>query len=519
MIKDLLAKGYFPKELPPPFNTKKLAPVLSSRSNLPQSFTNGRRKAKVLTHNLARPGSVRRKLGVPNPVLHYNLCHDIASSWKNTLSLIIKQSPFSLSAPSRQSSSQRAFSPRRPRSQEILERASIRSTAKYILQTDISRFYHSIYTHSIPWAIHSKAKAKNNYSYNLVGNSIDRWIRNGQDRQTLGVPVGPDTSWVVSELILAQVDKAIPRQFRGKGMRWVDDYEFGCSSISEAEGLLANIQNELAEYELDVNDGKSKIIDAPVPLEPEWTSHLRNFKFRRRADSQRYDLIQYFSKAFTYQRENKSDGVLRYAIARLREIRIDASNFDLFSDLLIHCMISEPGCMSFVFEEILKCQTAGYSPPNVKLEDALNDIILRHARVLHASEVAWGLWGAILFNISLDANAERAISKMEDSVIALLALDAQRRGLLSSSLSKSNWSSFMKQSELYENQWLLCYEANVKKWLPSVGGGDHVAGDQNFNYLKNCNVEFYDLNAPKWVRKSPQILRQYPSSGGGGGTS
>jgi hypothetical protein len=38
--------------------------------------------------------------------------------------------------------------------------AAVRYAARYVLKTDVARFYHSIYTHSIPWVIHGKAAAK-----------------------------------------------------------------------------------------------------------------------------------------------------------------------------------------------------------------------------------------------------------------------------------------------------------------------------------------------------------------------
>lgn len=73
----------------------------------------------------------------------------------------------------------------------------------------------------------------------------------------------------------------------------------------------------------------------------------------------------------------------------------------------------------------------------------------------------------------------------------MLALDAESKGLVPSGLQKAKWQSRMATSELFEEQWLLAYGANVKGWLPSVGGGDHVAADPLFSYLKRIGVEFY----------------------------
>lgn len=49
---------------------------------------------------------------------------------------------------------------------------------EYVLHTDISDCYGSIYTHSVPWALHTKTVAKaNRDDNNLIGNTIDKHLR------------------------------------------------------------------------------------------------------------------------------------------------------------------------------------------------------------------------------------------------------------------------------------------------------------------------------------------------------
>ena len=61
----------------------------------------------------------------------------------------------------------------------------------YIYHTDITDCYCSIYTHSIPWAIHSKKYAKKHKNdKKLVGNVIDNHIRAMSYGQTNGIPQG-----------------------------------------------------------------------------------------------------------------------------------------------------------------------------------------------------------------------------------------------------------------------------------------------------------------------------------------
>ena len=66
-----------------------------------------------------------------------------------------------------------------------MARAFCRASARYLLQTDIDNFYPSIYTHVIPWALHTKSAAKQRrHNYNLAGNVLDYIVRNSQDQQT-----------------------------------------------------------------------------------------------------------------------------------------------------------------------------------------------------------------------------------------------------------------------------------------------------------------------------------------------
>ena len=106
------------------------------------------------------------------------------------------------------------------------EERILRSTcSRHLLQVDISRFYHSIYTHSIAWALHGKAQAKANRSRSLYGNALDEDVRKTRDGQTMGVPIGPDTSRIISEIVAAAIDLDLQQRLgEVVGVRWVDDY-------------------------------------------------------------------------------------------------------------------------------------------------------------------------------------------------------------------------------------------------------------------------------------------------------
>jgi hypothetical protein len=124
-------------------------------------------------HNIPHVGLARRRLSIPNPVLYYNLCQEISTNWQ-MLHSHTQASLLSKSKPTVAPSNSTGRSILRENDFNALPniRSRIRANSRYVLRTDISKFYHSIYTHSIPWAIHGKAYAKANRRVANLGNTL-----------------------------------------------------------------------------------------------------------------------------------------------------------------------------------------------------------------------------------------------------------------------------------------------------------------------------------------------------------
>src|SRR5262249_30961617 len=122
-------------------------------------------------------------------------------------------------------------------------RVHSRRHARYVLLADVAEFYRTLYTHSIPWALHTKAVAHQPANFNndrLLGVRIDRALRNCQDRQTNGIPIGPDTSFVIGEIVLTAVDLEFLANIDPlSALRFYDDYELVFEKFSDAENALA----------------------------------------------------------------------------------------------------------------------------------------------------------------------------------------------------------------------------------------------------------------------------------------
>jgi hypothetical protein len=113
-----------------------------------------------------------------------------------------------------------------------------------------------------------------------------------QDGQTLGIPTGPDASFILSEIIATAVDQKL-QQAGISGMRYIDDYELIFPSRSAAEAGLAKLEQFLWDFELAINLRKTSIEELPVDLDRRWTSELRQYPFRD-VEVSAEELIDYF---------------------------------------------------------------------------------------------------------------------------------------------------------------------------------------------------------------------------------
>lgn len=329
-VESLIRKGYFPEEIIPPLNTEDLADTLSIIKPRLNSYS--AKTSKPVLFSIPKLKIFRRNLGIPNPLHHIRLSVVIENNWAsiqtycNASSLSI--TPLTISATSKRSLTEPDFV-------DKTHQQIVRSTSsRYLLHLDVARFYPSIYTHSIPWAIHTKTVAKASVGSSsfrtLYGNILDEAVRNSQDKQTMGIPIGPDTSRIISEIIGVAIDNELRRRIPTiVGLRHIDDLYFYFKTLADLEKTKSVIQTTIKDYELELNPRKIKIAELPsVTVEP-WISQFRTFKFSNHPKSQRHELLEYFNLAFDFSEKYPDGYVLHYAIPRLQFLSIDNTNFEL----------------------------------------------------------------------------------------------------------------------------------------------------------------------------------------------
>lgn len=520
MLMHILGRGYFPRELPSPFDTRSYAKLLGKKGvTAPDPFCFGKKGptyiSRPFSYNLARRGKLRRALSIPNPINFYHIAAIVENSWTDLQSHFVK---------TEQSLSRPIFSKRGrafewEKGFDLLPQAKLRTRngARYIVKTDISNFFPSIYTHSIPWALHTKAIGKTHRKFSdSLGSKLDIVIRNGQDQQTKGIPIGPDTSFLMAEVISTVLDDALVRKIGPRYHRYIDDYEFGCITAQESDNVLGTLQEVLEGYELTLNSSKTSLAELPSSINPLWIHELSAFKFRSTEKGQAKDLLHYFDLSIAHFAKCEDDPVIKYAIKKTSSIGIQPANWPLYESLLLQWATAEPGVLEVSIDFIKHYADCGAVIDRDKVKGVLQHIICLHSPKGHTSELAWAIWGMILFRLPIDNHVVKILNSIENSVVALLCLDARDQKLIDPTFDFSHWTSLMNETELRGPNWLLAYEAAKKKWLPTSDGCDYLRTARGFSYLSANDVYFYHVGktfsyAPRkkryWFSKS--ILPEY----------
>jgi hypothetical protein len=294
------------------------------------------------------------------------------------------------------------------------------------------------------------------------------------------------------------IERALMSRVPGlQGFRALDDYELSFRSRSEAESALAELQTTLAEFELQLNESKTKVLELPLGLESVWPAPLRDYEFTSGAPRTIVrSLAEFFSLAFQVARENPGENVLKYAIARASNEDWSGVAWLTYQDLLLQCATAEPGVLKHVTAELKKYQTRRQKLDRARISDLVENTVQDHVPLGHGSEVAWAIWLSITLGLKLTPNTARLISGSEDPLVPILALHARERKLAGKDLDPTAWQAHMSLEGLRGPQWLLAYEAGVRKWLPSNSKKKHhVDQDPCFKYLKSKKVRFYNTRA------------------------
>ncbi|MQY50731.1 RNA-directed DNA polymerase [Rhodocyclus gracilis] len=495
-LKLLLAEGFFPSQLPPCFTSHNLAEKYSKVVSRWDKLKPNRcvEDTECERYSVARVGHGRRPISIPNPVSQFYLSRFISNNWGN-IYRHLQKSRISLSKPQFKRDIGRAISI--TAASEIAEQKLLRSAgARFALVTDISQFFPSLYTHAIPWALHGKSVSKdkrNRKNPKYYGNTLDELARACQNAQTIGIPIGPDTSHIISEILGVAIDLEIKKRLKKwpRGLRHVDDFYLFFDTEAEAVKGLASVTSSLQEFELRHNILKTRIIPVQLLNEDSWTHGIGAFEFSYDVAGQRKDIHRYFDLLFDAEKKNSDENVVLYGLRKLQTQIIKRPNWPIFQAYLFRCILQYPNTIQDVATIVATYIEHNFPVKNFRAQWAniLNGLIQQYAHVEGHSEVAWLLWLSNLLDVRLAKESVGALEKIHSSVCILLGLHLEKRGLLQRKLKRSSLGDYRDSKALYKSSWLLTYEGARQGWLPEVAS--LVKNDQYFGPMLNEGIGFF----------------------------
>jgi len=498
--KDLLAKGYFSEELPPPFHTVLLAanyPALQAHfSKLTSKEKEKTKETSPVLFSTPKIGIYRRITSLPNPIHQIPLAELVAVNW-TALRTHWRLSDMSASIPIVKRGEKRAII-QISKFQEFKEKCiKISYDKRYELKADVSKYFPSIYTHSIPWALHTKKVAKlKRFDKTLLGNRLDDAVRAGQSAQTKGIPIGTDTSRIISEIIGCALDIELKNKFAAEkikftGYRFIDDYQLYFNSLSDAEKALKILQKVLGDYSLDLSDEKTCINTAPYKIDNDWSFLLNGCPLRDTdASIQSHDLITYINLLISTSLQFPNDYVIKYGIKRLLKFKIYKANWGLLESLMLKLGIYEPSVLPSICAFLLQNKS---EVTVERLTQFVHSILDQCIYKGQSFEISWTLWIAKLFSIKIPLKLAQAIINSRDVISTIILLDIFQLKLIisRSKLDLSDLIADFIEDNLSSELWLLIYEATFQKWIKSTA----VKSSPFFKELLRLNISFYDVKA------------------------
>lgn len=491
ILKTLLAKGYFPKELPPGFSTQQFAGFVTQKAQSALRSRGTRSPSEPVEHKLYRASGKARALSIPNPFHYLELAEICSPKW----SILLKAasgSPISSSRPIYREDQLRAVSPNALMHNLRSRRVRARASSRYLLSADVKAFYPSVYTHALAWAINPSARKPENWNnQRLLGNRIDSAVRKMQGRRSIGLPIGPDLSLLFAECLLSRVDRKLKCSIN-RCYRWFDDYELAFGTLEEAEQAEATLDRALKSFRLALSDEKSRIKRLPIPTNPPWKNALNEHSTRSTVDS----IVGLFDLAFSWRDAFPGEPVVNYAIGKLFDFPKYKEHSGLIYDLVCQSILAEPGCVPKAVALLVHYSINGAELDLSTIKSAITLLIERGHRRDVGSDIAWCLQACKELKISLPRTTGKQLSSVDDDVVALLSMHLASTGLLSG-WDKSTWAKRVTSDAVWERHWLAVYEGVLRGWLPDPCKS--VSGDPHFGSLMNANVHFYDDTCPAWA--------------------
>ncbi|ESZ74261.1 hypothetical protein X726_22580 [Mesorhizobium sp. L103C105A0] len=455
-----------------------------------------------------KKGYERRNIHITHPIPQALLIHELSNNWKAVQKWLCRQTF---------SEDEIRVSSQYERSIKGInfpihgaKKAYLEATSDWVVKTDISRFYPTIYTHSISWAAYGKTRVKqeiNKYKGSLA-DRIDLLVRSCNRNQTIGIPIGPESSRIIAEVISSRIDtefhsrcRHIPRECID---RLQDDWFVGVDSLEKAEKVLSIISSVYRDYGLEINGSKTSIESLVASKTTSWIAEIGAFLSHRPGQLNSVRLREFLQLCLRLQTEFRSEPVVSYALSVIESSLSARSEVEILESFLLKAAAISPMSMDRVCRIFLNLQHRTKALSKQRVTSRFTTLAERYMERGHSFEVIWLLYTLRGLKCPLSSKViSDAAETTASSSLGLVLLDMQSKGLCIRSLPKAEWENSITDDRVRSDWiWLLAYEGFRHGWLNDKKG---LMAKSFFKPMASRNVVFYDPK--KNVQKSEKIVK------------
>lgn len=504
-LENLLGNEYFPKELPPCFTTKMLG---ENKELIKGCVESNNIKCSIpYTYSGFKNENSRRKFAIPNPY-HYAKAAICLVENNKEISAILDSSKMSLSKPIKgeimdgmpYAKQTYSFLDTRKEIEKLYQ------NNQYQIKLDISSFFESIYTHSIPWAIHGMKKSKESKGKGkLTGDKIDKTMQAMNYAQTSGILVGNAISRIVSEIILCKIDELIQNKFPEIiARRFVDDYYIFVKHSYEIQKIIEYINRELSKFELRLNENKISITESPFVFEKPWVEELKLYIH--------LDKRLFWDKMIYIFNKNKDISILKYGLKVISLHSFSKEDWPVIESKVLNLWNRYPSLAELILDILI---TNKEKLKIINVKNTIYSILDSTIQLNYQQEIIWVVWISKLLNISLKTEYIEAIieSKNIPAIIIILDEISNQRWKKTKGISKSinDLIDVIENIEdiednMFSQFWLLIYEAEFNNWDIEFSE-KYSEANFFFKKIKKLKISFYNRNY-EYTQKESNIIER-----------
>jgi hypothetical protein len=273
--------------------------------------------------------------------------------------------------------------------------------------------------------------------------------------ETQGVAIGPATSNIVSEAILAKVDEALRKKYTY--YRYIDDYACYCDTYEDGQTFLRDLNDELRRYKLSLNLKKTELVELPAPIDADWIVELctrmpAGAPNEPPLSGKRYsasEALRFIDFAAQLKKRTPDGSVLKFAVKsiiyQLDEFAIQPVleyllNLARFYPLLL------PLLEHLLAHDAIKC------PPYAQ---HLNSILIENAVNRRSDGMCWALYFLDMHELTISHEAAQQVIASRDCMAILLL---QKLGAFEEDVNAFIGSLDKNDHYELDQYWILLYQ-------------------------------------------------------------